>query len=65
MCVSAYGKVFTSAITKMNQKWQQNKVIFDEEDEDNLFRSFWDNYNLKIISVELNENQTTKALTEK
>ena len=58
------GKVFTAAINKMNQKWQQNKVIFDEEDEDNLFRAFWDKYNLKIISVELNEKETT-SLVEK
>jgi NRPS condensation-like uncharacterized protein len=52
------GKALTFAIKKMNDMWQKDKLLFDEEDEDNLFRAFQDTYTYKIISVELDEKQT-------
>jgi NRPS condensation-like uncharacterized protein len=48
----------------MNDIWQKDKVLFDEEDEDNIFRAFWDSYNLKILTVALDEAQT-KDLIER
>lgn len=53
------GKAIMFAINTMNKKWQNIKVIFDEEDEDNIFRAYWDSFNFKIISVELNEKETS------
>jgi NRPS condensation-like uncharacterized protein len=53
------GKAIGFAIKKMNELWKKNKTLFDEEDEDNIFRAFWDNYNLQIISVELTEEETS------
>lgn len=52
------GKAMMFAIKKMNDMWQKNKTIFDEEDEDNLFRAFRDTYSNKNITVELSENHT-------
>ena len=51
------GKAMTFAIKKMNDMWQKNKVIFEEEDEDDLFRAFRDTYSNRNIIVELNEKQ--------
>lgn len=56
------GKAITFAIKTLNKKWQKSKVIFDDEDEDNIFRAFWDNYNFKIISVELSEEDTSNLV---
>jgi len=56
------GKAITFAIKTLNKKWQKSKVIFDDEDEDNIFRAFWDNYNFKIISVELSEEETSNLV---
>ncbi|MBY8991925.1 MAG: hypothetical protein KGD58_14370, partial [Candidatus Lokiarchaeota archaeon] len=53
------GKAIRFAINKMNNLWEQKKTIFDEEDEDNIFRAFLDNYNFKIISVELSAEETS------
>jgi len=56
------GKAIRFAIKKMNDLWQKKKLIFDEEDEDNIFRAFWDNYSFKIISVELSEEKTSNLV---
>jgi len=56
------GKAINFAIKKMNDLWQKNKLIFDEEDEYNIFRAFWENYRFKIISVELSKNGTSKLV---
>ncbi len=56
------GKAIGFAIKKMNDLWQKKKTIFDEEDEDNIFRAFWDNYNFQIISVELSEEETSNLI---
>lgn len=52
-------KLMVAAINKMNQMWQKSKVIFDDEDIDNIFRAYWDNYKFNVISVELNEKETS------
>jgi len=56
------GKAINFAIKKLNNLWQKNKLIFDEEDEDNIFRAYWDNYNHKIISVELSQEETSNLV---
>ncbi len=58
------GKAMIFAIKKMNDMWQKKEVIFDEEDEDNIFRAFRDTYTNKNISVELNENQTKDLIEQ-
>ena len=44
--------------------WQKNSVIFDEEDEDNLFRAFRDTYTNKVLTVELDEKQTKDLIEQ-
>ncbi len=56
------GKLIMFMINKMNQAWEKQKVLFDEEDEDNIFRAYWDNNEFKVISVELNEKQTSNLV---
>jgi NRPS condensation-like uncharacterized protein len=56
------GKAIGFAIKKMNDLWQKKKIIFDEDDEDNIFRAFLENYNLRIISVELNDEETSDLI---
>ena len=58
------GKAIGFAIKKMNDLWKKNKTIFDEEDEDNIFRAFWENYNFQIISVELSEEETSNFVED-
>jgi NRPS condensation-like uncharacterized protein len=56
------GKAMMFAIKKMNELWQKKKVIFDDEDIDNLFRTYWENYRFNVISVELNEKETSDLI---
>jgi len=56
------GKAIKFAITTLNKKWQKSKIIFDEEDEDNIFRAFGDSYKFKIISVELSGEETSNLV---
>jgi len=56
------GKAIRFAIKKLNSLWQKKKTLFDEEDEDNIFRAYWDNYNYNIISVELSEEETSNLV---
>jgi NRPS condensation-like uncharacterized protein len=56
------GKAIGFAIKKMNDLWQKKKTLFDEEDEDNIFRAFWENYNFQVISVELNKEETSNLV---
>jgi len=56
------GKPIMFAVNTMNKQWQKKKVIFDDEDIDNIFRAYWDNYRFNVISVELNENETSDLI---
>jgi len=56
------GKPIMFAVNTMNKQWQKKKVIFDDEDIDNIFRAYWDNYRFNVISVELNEKETSDLI---
>ncbi len=56
------GKPIMFAINVLNKKWQKKKVIFDDEDIDNIFRAYSDNYEFNAISVELNEKETSDLI---
>ncbi|MFX1267904.1 MAG: condensation domain-containing protein [Promethearchaeota archaeon] len=53
------GKMIMVVINKMNKMWQKKKVIFDDEDVDNIFRAYWNNFTFKVISVELTKIETS------
>jgi hypothetical protein len=51
-------------INRMNRKWRDEKVIFDQEDYLNLTAAYWKRYQHQVLSVELSEAQTS-ALVER
>jgi len=51
-------------IKRMNKKWAQEKVVFDQEDYNALTEAYWQHYRHELLSVELSETQTT-ALVER
>ncbi len=46
-------------INRINQKWTEEIVFFDQEDYRVLTKTYWDNYNHKIFSIELSEAETS------
>jgi NRPS condensation-like uncharacterized protein len=51
-------------INRMNKKWQEEKVVFDQEDYRNLNSAYWTEYRHQVLCVELTEAQTS-ALVER
>ena len=45
-------------INRINKKWEQDKIFFDQEDYRNLNEAYWMNYQHQMFSVELSEAQT-------
>lgn len=56
--VSQSGLVKT-VINRMNQKWVEESVFFDQEDYEILTKAYWDNYSHEIFSIELTEEETS------
>ena len=46
-------------ISRINRKWEKDKLFFDQEDYRNLNETYWNNFNHKIFSIELSEAQTS------
>jgi NRPS condensation-like uncharacterized protein len=46
-------------IGRMNRKWAQEAVFFDQEDYEILTRTYWDHYHHDLLSIELSEAETT------
>jgi NRPS condensation-like uncharacterized protein len=49
-------------INRMNQQWADESVYFDQEDYKILTKTYWDNYNHKIFSIELSQEQTSTVV---
>ena len=47
-------------IGRLNNKWQKEKVLFDEEDLDNIYESFWKNSRYCVELVTLNKIETKR-----
>ena len=56
--VSQSGLVKT-VIKRMNQKWAEESVFFDNEDYKILTQTYWDNINHAFFSIELSEAETS------
>lgn len=54
--VNALVKYF---VNRMNKKWKNEQVVFDQEDYVNLSSAYWMTYQHQMLSVELSEAQTT------
>jgi NRPS condensation-like uncharacterized protein len=46
-------------IGRMNRKWAQEAVFFDQKDYETLNRTYWDHYHHDLLSIELSEAETT------
>jgi NRPS condensation-like uncharacterized protein len=45
-------------IKRINRKWKEDKIFFDQEDYENLNEAYWANFNHKMSLIELSEAQT-------
>lgn len=46
-------------IKKINRKWAEEVVFFDQEDYKALNKAYWENFNHEIFSIELTEEETS------
>jgi NRPS condensation-like uncharacterized protein len=46
-------------IGRMNRKWAQEAVFFDQEDYEILTKTYWDHYHHDLLSIELSEAETS------
>jgi hypothetical protein len=46
-------------INRMNKKWEAEKVVFDQEDYENLVAAYWQHYQHQVLTAELSEAQTS------
>jgi NRPS condensation-like uncharacterized protein len=51
-------------VNRINRKWEADKILFDQEDYENLNEAYWANFEHRILAVELSEAQTS-ALVER
>lgn len=49
-------------INRMNKRWAEERVFFDQEDYRILTKAYWDNYNHALFSIELSEGETSALL---
>lgn len=56
--VSASGLV-KSVIQRMNQKWAEERVFFDQEDYEILTKAYWNHFHHEIFSIELSKEETS------
>ena len=45
-------------INRINKKWEEDKIFFDQEDYRNINEAYWLNFNHQMLSVEWSEAQT-------
>jgi NRPS condensation-like uncharacterized protein len=46
-------------ISRINKKWEDDRIVFDQEDYRDLNKAYWSHYNHQMLSVELSEAQTS------
>ena len=51
-------------INRIKRKWDDEIIFFDQEDYEILTKTYWDNYQHRLFSIELSEEQTS-ALIER
>jgi len=57
------GRLRSTLIGRYNNKWiEEGRMVFDEEDLQNIWESFWKNSEYCIKTIELDETETEKLL---
>jgi hypothetical protein len=54
--LNAVAKFF---VNRINKKWAQEKVLFDQEDYRELTEAYWKNYTHQVLPIELSQAQTS------
>jgi NRPS condensation-like uncharacterized protein len=54
--------VISWVLKRINQKWEQEKILFDQMDYLNLHKTYWENFTHRTISIELSEAQTERLV---
>ncbi|MFC2054567.1 condensation domain-containing protein [Chloroflexota bacterium] len=49
-------------INRINKKWEEEEILFDQKDYINLNEAYWMNYKHQVLSVELSEAQTSELV---
>jgi NRPS condensation-like uncharacterized protein len=53
------GRIAQFFIKRINRKWAQSRVFFDQEDYRALCEAYWRNYTHRMLPIELSEAQTS------
>lgn len=51
-----------AVVRRINKKWQQERVIFDQDDYRELTAAYWSNYHHATLPIELSEEQTSQLV---
>ena len=51
-----------AVMRRINRKWQQSRVIFDQEDYRDLTAAYWKNFHHSTLPLELSEAQTSELV---
>lgn len=50
-------------LRRMNRKWQPEKVVFDQQDYEDLTAAYWSNFHHATLPIEFSEAQTNALVT--
>jgi NRPS condensation-like uncharacterized protein len=50
-------------VNRINSKWKDDKVVFDQEDYENLNEAYWASFEHKLLPVEMSEAETSALVT--
>jgi NRPS condensation-like uncharacterized protein len=51
-------------INRINRKWQNNRILFDQEDYKSLVNAYWSRFSQKMVPVEWSEQDTTELVKQ-
>ena len=55
----SFNAIIRFLISRINKKWEEEKIFFDQEDYRNLNQAYWMNTKHQMLSIELSEAQTS------
>lgn len=56
----SFNAIFRFLVSRINKKWEKDKIYFDQEDYRNLNEAYWMNTKHQMLSIELTEAQTSE-----
>lgn len=59
---TSVGRIAKWYLDRINKKWQDEKIVFDQQDRLDLWQGFWEDYDFKLVTIELTKEQTTSFI---